>query len=91
MSAERIDQFYRPNEHVRTYKAKIDDRERGVRLFCTQSGYSWLLQIRSPMTLGSSGYGPDGKDFVIAGAPLDKDTMHALRDAIDAFLKEAEE
>lgn len=83
-----LDQFYRPIEGIRIYKAKIDDRERGVRLLCTQSAQLWTLQIRSPISLGSHGYGPDGKDFIIAGAPLSRDDMRALRDSIDAFLKE---
>lgn len=90
--------FYRPIERVRTYKANdVENRERGIRLFCTQSGsmtgnpkhWHWTLQVRSPMTLGTSGYGKEGRDFVIAGAPLGLDDMRALRDAITAMLKEA--
>lgn len=88
---KRVEQFYRPIEYIRTFKTKdADSRERAIRLYCTQSGESWTLQIRSPMSLGSSGYGPESKDFIIAGAPLGLADMRALRDAIDAHLLEAE-
>jgi hypothetical protein len=86
----RVEDFYRPIEHIRTFKSQdSDSRERAIRLYCTQVGGSWALQVRSPMSLGSGGYGREGKDFIIAGATLGLDDMRALRDAIDAFLTEA--
>lgn len=86
-----IVQFYRPVEGIRTFKAKVENRERGILLYCETSRNTWSLQVRSPISLGSSGAGADGKDFVIASAPLSVDDMRALRDAIDAFLVEAED
>ena len=83
-----MDQFYRVVESIRIFKAPDAPRERGIRLYCTQRDASWMLQIRGPMSLGSSGYGREGKDFIIADARLDVEEMTALRDAINEFLKE---
>lgn len=90
-STQRVPDFYRPIEQIRTFKSKYSDsRERGIRLYCTQWKSAWTLQVRSPMSLGASGFGPEGKDFVIAGAVLELDDMRALRDALSACIAEAE-
>ncbi len=61
--ARRVEQLYRPIEHIRTFKAKdASSRERAIRLYCTQFGSSWTLQVRAPISLGSSGYGGEGKE-----------------------------
>ena len=82
-------QFYRHIELARIRrvdKVVKADPERGVRLY--KDGEStWALQIRSPRTLAN---GTDG-EFTIAHAPLDRETLRGLRDAIDAFLDEGED
>lgn len=82
----KIVQFYRPVELARIRrvdKVVKAEPERGVRLY--QDGEStWALQIRSPRTLAN---GSDG-EFSIAHAPLDRETMRGLRDAITEFLDE---
>lgn len=90
MSKDRVEDFYRPMDGVRTFKSKDCERERAVRLYCTQWKSAWCLQLRAPLSLGSGSYGPEGKDFVIAGASLDLKDMRALRDALSAFIVEAE-
>jgi hypothetical protein len=60
-----------------------------IRLYCSQSGVTWNLQIRANLRLKSR-YGV-AKGFYIATAPLSEDDMRALRDKIDAYLDEAAE
>jgi hypothetical protein len=62
-----------------------DAKKPAVRLFCTSAATSWLLQIRAHETLAS---GRQGLKFFIAGATLDRETMRALRDAINTQLEE---
>ena len=81
--------FYKPVEYADAKKVNNVERERAIRLYCTQRGYSWLLQVRAPMTLGTGN--KEGKDFIVSGATLDKATMLELRDAIDAILAETGE
>jgi len=71
-----------------TKAIKIPDdspRTPGVRLFCTQRGAMWTLQVRANVELAG---GRRGKDFVAAQAPMTRDDLRALRAAIDAQLEE---
>ena len=77
-------EFYRPVDFVDIRKAKDVTPENGVRLYSTQRAVSWRLQVRGLLTLAT---GRESKDFVIAGASLDREALVALRDAIDEALK----
>lgn len=78
-------QFYACSDLVRIFKINGVDRERAVRFYCEMSDAAWALQLRAPMSLGGN-HGPEGKDFVIAHATLDRAELVALRDAIDEAL-----
>lgn len=60
-------------------------RERAIRLYCVQAGSLWNLQIRGPQERGNYS---EGKEFIVATAPLCRDELVALRDAIDTLLTE---
>lgn len=64
------------------------EKGRMVRLYCTQHGEAWQLQVRGPLSVGGGFSGRDGQDFVIAGAKLYRDDLIALRDALTEHLKE---
>ncbi len=84
------DQFYSPTPGVEIHKVDPKlrfDRERGIRLYCETSATTWNLQVRGPQTLAKGGEGP----FIVATAPMSRAQMIGLRDAIDAFLAEADE
>lgn len=80
-----MDHFYKKVDHAEARKVDIADRESGVRVYCMQHGGSWALQVRTPIRLAN---GTEGKDYIVATASLDKQTMVELRDAIDAILEE---
>lgn len=85
--------FHLPYEYGRTFKSGSpqdpkQEREQCVRLYCEQAARLWQLQIRAPMSLGRYGEGGKGKDFIVAGASLNVEQMRALRDAVNAALKE---
>jgi hypothetical protein len=87
----RASDFYRPvaipiATHIRAVSRV--EREKAVRLYCVQHGQAWALQIRAPLTLRS---GAEGKDFLVAHAALTREELVALRDAIDAHLKDGVE
>lgn len=62
-----------------------DAKKPALRLFCTSADSGWCLQIRAHEKLAS---GRQGQKFLIAGATLDRETMLALRDAINTQLEE---
>jgi hypothetical protein len=84
-------EFYRPLNgtvpRIRVHKCDQRDGriERAIRLYCTQHGQAWNLQIRSPLGIGYAGM-TDGKDDVIANANLYREDLLALRAAIDEAL-----
>jgi hypothetical protein len=79
--------LYRALDRVDVRKVKDVPPDSGVRLYCTQrgDGGAWCLQVRGMIRLAN---GQEGKDFVVASASVYREDMLALRDAIDAFLKE---
>lgn len=80
--------YYTPIDHARAFKVDATtEREKGVRLYSTQYGSAWELQVRCPLGIGYLGL-RDGKDFVIAGASLGVEEMKEMRAAITAMLKE---
>lgn len=80
--------YYRPLNQARAFKADQHvEREKAIRLYSTQFGSGWELQVRCPLGIGFAGL-RDGKDFVIAGASLGVEQMKELRDSITAMLKE---
>ena len=80
-----VPDLYRVLDHVHVNKVKLVPPEDAVRLYCTQHGEAWCLQVRGTMCLAS---GKAGADFVVASGSLYREDMVALRDAIDAFLKD---
>ena len=80
-----VPDLYRVLQHLDVRKINDVPREDGVRLYCTQHGEAWCLQLRGTVRLAN---GQPGKDFIVASASVYRDDMTALRDAIDAFLKE---
>lgn len=62
-----------------------ESRDPAVRLYCTSADARWTLQVRGYRTLAD---GTCGREFMIAGASLDREAMVALRDAVDALLEE---
>lgn len=64
-----------------------EHKQRAIRMYCESHGHSWILQVRAPVKLGSTGQ--DGKDFIVASAHLDRDDLVALRDACNALLEES--
>lgn len=58
------------------------ERGRMIRLYPTQHAQRWALQIRGPLGIGFNA-NKDGKDFVVANAPLDREDMKALREWIN--------
>lgn len=82
--------FYRAiSEYARARAVKNVEHESAVRLYCEQHGDRWNLQVRAIRAAGSHYYGK-GKEFIIATAPLNRDDLLALRQAIDALLTEAD-
>lgn len=81
----RNNDLYHPVEYASAAKVKDVDPERAIRLYCTQSGSTWGLQVRTPERLRT---GRDGKAFIVAHATLDRSAMIALRAAINKLLKE---
>jgi hypothetical protein len=79
--------YYKPHKRVRIFKVDYAGRERGIRLYSTQYGESWSLQVRGPLGVGNQGL-RDGKDFVVADASLSVEDMKELRAEITAFLQE---
>ncbi len=67
-----------------------EDRIPAMRLYCTSMvvGYTpvWCLQVRTFVSLVN---GAKSKKFIAACASLHVEDMRALRDTIDALLKEA--
>lgn len=58
--------YFRAVVTARAFKAdRSTKREKGVRLYSTQFGSAWELQVRCPLGIGYFGL-RDGKDFVIA-------------------------
>lgn len=87
--------FYKTIEYVSVIKTDVAKREGkrlecGIRLYSTQYGSAWELQVRGPMHLGPLGTRL-GKDDVIASASLSVDEMKELRDAITALLRDCGE
>lgn len=86
--------YFKPLKYLRIWKvpkqraADTGARARAVRMYCEQANSAWALQLRAPISLGSSGYGREGKDFIIAHASLDRETMVEIRDTIDRLLTE---
>jgi hypothetical protein len=83
-----MNDMYRKIKHVHIYKP-TDMKERvpaAIRLYSTQFGSSWGMQVRGPMSIGG-GY-MTGKSDIIAHASLGVDDLLALRDAIDEALNE---
>ena len=73
-------------KHIRIYKPDMPaERERVVRLYCSQHGQMWELQIRGPNSTGPFGT-KDGKSFVIANASLNRNELIWLRDIITEAL-----
>lgn len=79
--------FYRAVLKWQTGTVTIKSRERAIRLYCTNSGQAWLLQVRTPVSRAD---GSEGKAAIAAGATLLRDDMIALRDAITALLIDAD-
>jgi hypothetical protein len=87
MANDSTIELYRPIPHVEIRAFKhAETRESAVRLYCTQSyeGGRWNLQVRASETLAN---GAEGQRFLIGTATLDRESMIALRDAIDAQLE----
>lgn len=57
----------------------------GVRLYCTQHGTRWSLQVRAQVQTKS---GVRGKRFAVGTAPMSRDELKWLRDLIDQKLEE---
>ncbi|MFA4971482.1 MAG: hypothetical protein WC683_02635 [bacterium] len=77
------DEFYRPINYAEVASNRDAQREKAIRLYSTQHGAAWNLQIRSPLTKSN---GQDGAVFMIATASLNRAEMMALAEAIDGFL-----
>lgn len=73
--------------YARAQAVKDVPRESAVRLYCTQNGSAWCLQVRAVQGLGLGGY-REGKAFFVSSASLDVEDLRALRDACDALLNE---
>lgn len=84
----KTDDLYRRIEYAQATKVNNVDREPAIRLYCTSLATTWSLQVRGPTRIAR---GKEGRDFIVASASLHVADMRALRDAIDGFLKEAEE
>lgn len=82
----RLPDFYRTDMYARADKVKGVPREMAVRLYSTQSCTTWDLQVRAPIRV----QGGEGKDFIVSAASLSRPDLVALRDAINAFLAEAD-
>ena len=83
------DEYNKPHERIRMTKTKDAPRERSLRVFRSAPG-EWTVQLRAPIGLGFGGYGGDGRDFIIASADCSLDDMRAIRDALDAQIRDAE-
>jgi hypothetical protein len=79
--------LYRP-AHTSIGKVNDVERESAIRMYCSQSGTTWTLQVRGPFR-HHGGHGDEGKDFIVASASLSRADLLALRRAIDAELKAA--
>jgi hypothetical protein len=87
--SERTD-FYRVvSEYARARAIKDVKQEPAIRLYCEQFGAQWNLQVRALRASGSH-YGK-GKEFFVSTAPMNRDDLIALREAIDALLAESEQ
>ncbi|MFI5355195.1 MAG: hypothetical protein ACHQX0_06250 [Desulfobaccales bacterium] len=64
----------------------LEQPEAAIRLYCSQYGTVWNLQVRDFVDLGR-GSGGKGMDFIIAAASLHRADLQALRDACDAELR----
>ena len=83
------DFYYTGALRIETHSAPKDaPHEAAVRLYSEQALMAWLLQVRSPVRLQG---GRKGKGFVLSNVTLDRGGMRALRDAIDAHLRECDE
>jgi hypothetical protein len=86
-----MSQFFKKLDYVDIGRVRMDlddaEKEHGVRLYCTQSGSWWHLQLRAHRKLADHTL---SKEFMIATASLDRDTMLSLRDAINDALGEDE-
>lgn len=82
-------EFWKELDHVeiRAPHGSISDdaKKPAIRLYCTSADTSWCLQVRAQETLAN---GTAGKKYLIASATLDRETMLALRAAINANLEE---
>ncbi len=79
-------EFYRPLVHASITKVDakhLDNLEPGIRLYCTQRGLSWSLQVRDFVRLAN---GQHGKDFIVASASQSRKDLLELRAAIDEAL-----
>lgn len=79
-------EMYRPIDYADISAHKDVERERAIRLYCTQHGQAWCLQVRAPEKLSNF---REGKAFYIATATLLREDMIALRDVLTASLGEA--
>lgn len=83
-------EYLAPNVRVHIYKPDTHPIDKMVRLYCTQWGYSWKLQVRGPLSVGCNGT-KSGKSSVIASADLSLEQMISLKDALSEFISEAQE
>jgi hypothetical protein len=88
--------FFRAVEYTAVCKYNhAETRNRGIRLYCTASAVThggdnarYALQVFAPMKLTN---GQEGRDYMIATAPLSHQDLVALRAEIDVAISEIEE
>ena len=79
--------FYKPIDRAEIRAVDGVEREEGVRFYSSQSGSSWILQVRGPLTLRN---GRGGKDFMVASGYVNLETLRELHAVIGRHLRAAE-
>ncbi len=82
---KQVEQLYEVLERTEIRRTPNADHEPALRLYCENADQTWNLQVRGILKRAD---GSDGKDFVVATAPLNRDQMLALRKSIDEHLEE---
>lgn len=83
--AMKVQQLYEILHRTNIRRVPNADHAPALRLYCESADQTWNLQVRGALVRAD---GSDGKDFVVATAPLNREQMLALRKSIDEHLEE---